>query len=662
MRLAAIYIEDHDYLFEKSQTINFGGQYFYEFKNQDNNIIVTKTLNENFIPNFFNLTNSGSKATNLNAIVGQNGAGKSTLLDLIRSEFIEQKYALPQCNSLFLIEFESEKDPIVLRNDFNKTFINTIDKKATLKELKSKLPFKPQTIYYSPHYDYKYNPNFDDVDNHDISFDKIVEKDLEEIRDKDTNENGWPYSASQELIFKNSLRQLTFLSSDLVNSQKIFKDIFQLQEHYEPILHFRGYNEKEKEWNTPYQFREILKLIAEKAEKESLDWHLICEYENDKVLNQVEINKYLLKRNVIKCVLSLLYRQMERKNSFLQEGFFPYEDLKVELEKADSFQTLILFAQYSSINLKSTKSEKIFSDGIFEKFLTSIYVAIEKTTDEDFVSKSTLKPTTEEAIEILSFQRQFLNELNSYYVKFYSNKDELTIGENEKIEEFINYMPFSRRMSSGENALLNFYSRIYDFLNTNLKEIKYRKLTNHYILLLDEADLTFHLSWKKKYVKALLKTLPYFFNELENKPSFEIIITTHDPITLSDLPNANVIYIERQDYSSPSNILAFNSKNRPSKTFGANISDLIADSFFIENSLIGDFAFDKIQETIVWLNTEDNHQNEDNYKKIIKTIDEPIIQRKLAEMYDEKTNKNFQLEVINDQIDKLLKLKKLIQQ
>jgi predicted ATP-binding protein involved in virulence len=187
-------------------------------------------------------------------------------------------------------------------------------------------------------------------------------------------------------------------------------------------------------------------------------------------------------------------------------------------------------------------------------------------------------------------------------------------------------------------------------------------LKNHYILLLDEADLTFHLSWKKKYVKALLKTLPYFFNELENNPSFEIIFTTHDPITLSDLPNSNVIYIERQDYNSPSNILSFNSKNRPSKTFGANISDLIADSFFIENSLIGDFAFDKIQATIVWLNNKDNHQNESYYKKLIKTIDEPIIQRKLAEMYDEKTNENFQLEVINEQIKKLEELKKRIQE
>lgn len=661
MRLAAIYIEEHEYLFEKPQTINFGGRYFYEFENQNNNIIVTKTLNNNFVPDFFNLTNLPTKVTNINAIVGQNGAGKSTLLDLIRSEFIDNKYALPQSNSLFLIEIEGTEDPIILRNDFDKIFINTTNRNTSLKELKSKSQFKPQTIYYSPHYDYRYNPNFDEIDNYDVSFDKIVEKDLEEFRDKDSNEHGWPYSASQELIFKNSLRQITFLSSDLAKTRDIFKGIFQLQEHYEPILHFRGYNSREKEWNTPYQFRAILQSIADKVEKERSVWHQI-KREDGRVLNQLEINQYLLKRNVIKCILSLLYRQMEKSNSFLEEGFFPYDILKEDLEKADSLQTLLLFVKHSSVILNLDKPEKVFSDGILESLLDRVYSAIEKTTNVDSISNGTLKTSMEDAIEILRLQRQFLNELNAYYIKFYSNKDRLAVEEREKIEEFINYMPFSRRMSSGENALLNFYSRIYDFLNTHLKEIEHGKAKMHYVLLLDEADLTFHLSWKKKYVKALLKTLPHFFNELGNNLSIEIIFTTHDPITLSDLPNTNVIYIERQDYNSASNILPFNSKNRPSKTFGANISDLIADSFFIENSLIGDFAFDKIQETINWLSNKYNVKNESYYKKLINIIDEPIIQRKLAEMFDEKMNDNFQIEVINEQIKKLEELKKKIEE
>lgn len=652
MRLAAIYIEDHDYIFKEPQTINFGGQYFYEFENVKNNIVVRRTPNEKFIPDFFNLTKTQSKVTNLNAIVGQNGAGKSTLLDIIRSEFIENEYALPKSNSLFLVEING-KHPQILRNDFKKVFLQeTKPQKAHKIELKKVLPKKTQTIYYSPHYDYKYNPNFDDVDNHDISFDKIVEEDLAGLRYKDTNENGWPYSASQELLFKNSIRQITFLSSDLVRKQ-IFNGLFELQGHYEPILHFRGYSGREEDWNKPYQLRIILKTIEEKAEKESSDWHIY----RDKGATQPQVYQYILKRNVIKCVLSLLNRQMERKNSFLQEGFFPYDELKEQIETASAYDTLLLFIKHSGIKLKASRPQNIFSEGVIRLLLEKIYAAIEKADKEDSVSNTTLRTSTEDAIEILKLQRQFLNELNSYYVKFYSNKDELLIREGEKIEEFINYMPFKRRMSSGEGALLNFYSRIYDFLNSNLKELKYRKLSDHYILLLDEADLTFHITWKKKYVKALLSTLPYFFDELENKPTLEIIFTTHDPITLSDLPNTNVIYIERPDYSSPSRILDFKNKRRPLKTFGANISDLIADSFFIEESLIGNFAFDKIQEAIKWLNEEDNLEKKTYFKTLIKMIDEPIIQRKLAEMFDDKTKDNFQADVIEEQIKKLQELR-----
>ncbi len=653
MRLAAIYIEDHEYLFKEPQTINFGGQYFYEFENVDNNIIVRRTENEKFIPDFFNLTDLQSKVTNLTAIVGQNGAGKSTLLDIIRSEFIEHEYALPQSNSLFLVEVDG-KHPLILRNNFKKIFLHETTSRNTYEiELKKGVSKNPQTLYYSPHYDYKYNPNFDDVDNHDISFDKIVEEDLKEFWDKDTNESGWPYSASQELLFKNSIRQITFLSSDLVRKQ-IFSDLFELQGHYEPILHFRGYNVREKDWNTPYQLRPILKTIEEKAEKESSEWHIY----RDKGATQPQVHQYILKRNVIKCILSLLNRQMERRNSFLHEGFFPYDELKEQIEIASASDTLLLFLKHSRIKLIDSKSQSIFNEYVIRIFLEKIYSAIEKADKEDSVSNTTLKTSTEDAIEILKLQRLFLNELNSYYAKFYKNKDELTIADREKIEEFINYMPFKRRMSSGEGALLNFFSRIYDFLNTNLKELKYRKLSDHYILLLDEADLTIHITWKKKYVKALLSILPYFFDELENKPTIEIIFTTHDPITLSDLPNTNVIYIERQDYSSPSRILDFNNKRRPLKTFGANISDLIADSFFIEESLIGNFAFYKIQETIKWLNNKDNLERKTYYKKLIKMIDEPIVQRKLAEMYDDKTNENFQADVIDEQIKKLQELRK----
>lgn len=657
MRLAAIYIEEHEYLFNKPQTINFGGQYYYEFENVEEQITIKRILNEKYIPNFFQLTDTHSKVTNLNAIVGQNGAGKSTILDIIRSQFIQHEYALPQSRSIFLAEIDEGK-PVILRNDFEKVKLietsQTANKTIDISQINRT---KIQTIYYSPHYDYKFNPNFDNIDNHDISFDKILEEDLEELREKETNEHGWHYPPSQELLFKNSIRQITFLSSELVRNQ-IFKDLFEFQEHYEPILHFRGYQIEEREWNTPTQFRRILQTIEDKLESELNDWHTIRKYKSGILTNQVEVSQYILRRNVLKCIISLLYKQIERRNSFLDQGYFPFDEYQATIEQSSALDCFLLFVKHSRTKTKNSKPQYIFSESTITSLLDKINTAIDNVENEDSISNVTLRTTTADAIEILKQQRQFLIELNSYYIKFYSEKNVIPSEDNKRIEEFINYMPFTRRMSSGEGALLNFFSRIYDFLNSNLKELRYRRLSDHYILLLDEADLGFHIQWKKKYVKSLLSTLPYFFDDLENKPSIEIIFTTHDPIALSDLPNSNVLYLQRTDYGTPPKILEFNDVKRPLKTFGANISDLIADSFFIEDSMIGAFVFDKIQEVIKWLNDKNNTENKLYYKSIIRIIDEPIVQRKLAEMYDDKTSDDFELDVIQDQINKLQEIKR----
>lgn len=648
MRLAAIYIEDHEYIFDEPQTINFGGQFFYEFENLNGDIIVRRKPNEKFIPDFFNITNAESKVTNLSAIVGQNGAGKSTILDIIRSSFIESQYALPQSKALFLSETDGPQIA-VLRNDFKKVLLYD----GLKVELKNKRIEKPQTIFYSPHFDFKFNPDFDEIDNHDLSFDKIVEQDLSELQEKEIPEGGRPYSASQELLFKNSMRQIAFLSSDLVQ-KNIFQDIFEFQNHYAPVLYFTGYDNKEKKWNTPYGFRDILEIIENKIEKERAEWSSLSDEES----SQLGIYKHMLKRNVLRCILTLLYRQMERRNSFLKEGFFPFEELKSQIQNASAHQIFLLFAKHSSIRLRNSNTRKVLSESVLALLIEKIYSAIDKVETKDSISKSSLHTSTENAVELLKLQRQFLNELNSYYRKFYDKTKEFTYDTGDRMEGFINYMPFSRRMSSGQGALLNFFSRIYDFLDSNLKEHKYRKLSNHYILLLDEADLSFHITWKKKYVKALLSTLPHFFDELENKPSLEIIFTTHDPIALSDIPNTNVVYVERPRHYNTSRVLDFQSKRRPLNTFGANISDLIADSFFVENSLIGDFASDKIQETIKWLNDKNDQSKREYYRRLIQLIDEPIIQRKLAEMYDDKTRDNFQFDIIEEQIERLVNLRK----
>lgn len=76
-------------------------------------------------------------------------------------------------------------------------------------------------------------------------------------------------------------------------------------------------------------------------------------------------------------------------------------------------------------------------------------------------------------------------------------------------------------------------------------------------------------------------------------------------------------------------------------TFAANIYTLFSDSFFLNQGLIGEFAKNKINEVIDTLQYMNDRQldlrQQEKIKSIIEIIGEPIIKRKLLEMYyDEK--------------------------
>ena len=113
------------------------------------------------------------------------------------------------------------------------------------------------------------------------------------------------------------------------------------------------------------------------------------------------------------------------------------------------------------------------------------------------------------------------------------------------------------------------------------------------------------------------------------------------------MPNNNVIYLRSED-----GVVKVLEHKERKPTFAANITDLLADSFFIENGLIGDFAQHKIENVISWLNG-DSKEDAGRYRQIIEIIDEPIVRRKLAEMYDVKMSDNLEVSLIDKQLIEL---------
>jgi len=170
------------------------------------------------------------------------------------------------------------------------------------------------------------------------------------------------------------------------------------------------------------------------------------------------------------------------------------------------------------------------------------------------------------------------------------------------------------------------------------KRYKKRK----YIVLLDEIDIGFHPDWQKETIQYIID-----FLSLISDKNFHIILTTHSPFLISDLPKENIIFLDRDKNG---NCIVLDGLKKKKQTFGANIHTLLSDSFFMEEGLMGEFAKSKIDEVIKLLNKSNLEKEELEYcEKIISIIGEPIIKNQLQKMLDSKRLKRV------DEIDNLRK-------
>lgn len=131
-------------------------------------------------------------------------------------------------------------------------------------------------------------------------------------------------------------------------------------------------------------------------------------------------------------------------------------------------------------------------------------------------------------------------------------------------------------LSSGEQSLINKYMLILHEVFFNYSDI----------VLLDEPDILLHPNWTKKFIKKLIDIITN--DSVLKEKKLHIIISTHSPFILSDLPKENIIFLEegKQVYPFKDN----------EQTFGANIHTLLSHGFFMSDGLMGEFAKGKIEE------------------------------------------------------------------
>lgn len=218
-------------------------------------------------------------------------------------------------------------------------------------------------------------------------------------------------------------------------------------------------------------------------------------------------------------------------------------------------------------------------------------------------------------------------------------------------------IPFNS-LSSGEKQKIHSISSIvYHLINLNsveqLKEDNSNENEsteevvhyNHVNIILDEIELYFHPEWQRTYISDLLAYIGKINSEnLKQIKGLNFIFLTHSPYILSDIPDTYVLKLE--------NGAPFNMEGE-SRTFGANIHDLLANDFFMKNGFMGEYARTQIDALIRELNSTENIAPEefDNYKKRIEIIGEPFLQAKLFELLASKSG--------SDYIDTLITMRKL---
>lgn len=169
-------------------------------------------------------------------------------------------------------------------------------------------------------------------------------------------------------------------------------------------------------------------------------------------------------------------------------------------------------------------------------------------------------------------------------------------------------------LSHGEKTIFGQFLNIY--YRTNYKYSK-----DMFLLFFDEPELALHPEWQRKYIDELI-TLLFKLNK-----KFHIVLTSHSPFLLSDLPKENVLFL-----------INGKSTDVQMETFGANIHTLLSHGFFMENGLIGEYAKVTINKIIKYLNGQhsDIIDHDKTAQQYINLIGEPILKRQLQKMLDSK--------------------------
>lgn len=190
-------------------------------------------------------------------------------------------------------------------------------------------------------------------------------------------------------------------------------------------------------------------------------------------------------------------------------------------------------------------------------------------------------------------------------------------------------------LSSGERQLAYTISNcMYHLVNLNsswddlYKDKDHRaQIKYHYVnVIFDEVELYYHPEMQRQFIHYLMEALASV--EFKHLRGLNIILATHSPFILSDIPLSNILRLGSGGM-------------RDEETYGANIIDILGSSFFLDYT-IGEEVRLKLQKIAnLYQNRETQEAraefryNQTEYEKVIKMIGDDYLRDTMRKMYNE---------------------------
>ena len=363
----------------------------------------------------------------------------------------------------------------------------------------------------------------------------------------------------------------------------------------------------------------------------SLILNLQTVFFNDSYLDEVSLNKSEIPFKVE------IFNYIVHKIDKIKRTYKEYENIEenlVETLKNDGSHITFKLKQainYLRKNLEASNQKKwksllskLETDNYIDFTLDELLKWVNTTNISDFINHL---PPSIFSIDVL------LSSTNDTSKESLSSFEELSSGEQQLIHSIQSVLYHINNIQSVHNS------------NDNGR-VKY----NYINIIFDEIELYFHPEYQRKFINELLNS----FERLdlgkkgEGIQGINIIFSTHSPFILSDVASSNILMLNKKGNKE---------KNSPKiKTYGANIHELLGDSFFLENGYVGEFAKRKIEELIEFYNNPklSTHTKESSIS-LIKLIDDKLISDRLIEMHNECFNINEDIpEILDEDYEKWL--------